>query len=76
MAEGSLSFDIVSFDEKPWYEIDNLADLAQAERLFSHDEEVASTVMHSPLGVHNRKKINVARSDRDRSGGIDVASRL
>ena len=35
IAAGSLSFKIVSFDSKPWYEIDTIEDLAKAEKLFS-----------------------------------------
>ncbi len=34
IADGSLSFDMISFDSKPWYEIDNIEDLAKAEKLF------------------------------------------
>ncbi len=30
----SLSFDSVSFDHEPWYEIDTIHDLAEAEKLF------------------------------------------
>ncbi len=30
----SLSFDSVSFDHKPWYEIDDMKDLVKAELLF------------------------------------------
>ncbi len=30
----SLAFDSVSFDHKPWYEIDNIKDLAKAEIMF------------------------------------------
>jgi choline kinase len=37
IADGSLTFKIVSFDGKPWYEIDTLEDLAEAEKLFSSD---------------------------------------
>ncbi len=37
-ADGSLSFESVSFDGKPWYEIDTLADLVIAEKLFSSDD--------------------------------------
>jgi choline kinase len=33
LAGGSLSFDSVSFDSKPWYEIDTIEDLAKAEQL-------------------------------------------
>lgn len=34
VADGSLCFQAVSFDYKPWYEIDTVADLAEAEKLF------------------------------------------
>ena len=30
----SLAFESVSFDSEPWYEIDTLGDLAEAEKLF------------------------------------------
>ncbi len=33
----SLTFDSVSFDHKPWYEIDNMKDLADAELLFPEE---------------------------------------
>ena len=33
----SLAFDSVSFDHKPWYEIDTLKDLAKAELLFPRE---------------------------------------
>jgi len=34
VADKSLSFESVSFDHKPWYEIDTIQDLAKAELLF------------------------------------------
>jgi len=34
VADKSLSFESVSFDHKPWYEIDTIHDLAEAEKLF------------------------------------------
>jgi len=34
IADGSLSFDMVSFDGKPWHEIDTIKDLTKAEKLF------------------------------------------
>jgi choline kinase len=34
VAQRRLSFEAVSFDNKPWYEVDTLEDLASAERLF------------------------------------------
>jgi NDP-sugar pyrophosphorylase family protein len=38
IADGSLSLEFVSFDRKPWYEIDTVEDLAEAENLFLEDE--------------------------------------
>jgi len=39
VADDNLSLQAVSFDGKPWYEIDTIADLAAAERLFSEDDK-------------------------------------
>ena len=45
VADGSLSFDMVSFDSKPWYEIDTIEDLAKAEKLFPlYNHTVTKTV--------------------------------
>ncbi len=35
VCDNSLSFDIVPFDSKPWYEIDTADDLRKAEKLFT-----------------------------------------
>ncbi len=37
VADGSLPFEPVFFDDGRWYEVDTLADLNEAERLFSDD---------------------------------------
>jgi NDP-sugar pyrophosphorylase family protein len=37
IVDGSLIFKAVSFDDKPWYEIDTIVDLAKAEKLFMPD---------------------------------------
>jgi CTP:phosphocholine cytidylyltransferase-like protein len=34
IANKTMSLESVSFDAKPWYEIDNIKDLAEAEKLF------------------------------------------
>ena len=49
IADGSLNFSNVSFDSKPWYEIDTLSDLKKAEKLFSSDtyKPVATSRMSS-----------------------------
>ena len=44
VADKSLSFESVSFDHKPWYEIDTMNDLAEAELLFP--KELKNVVMH------------------------------
>jgi choline kinase len=33
----SITFESVSFDHKPWYEIDTIQDLAEAEKLFTNE---------------------------------------
>jgi len=38
VADDSLCLQTVSFDAMPWYEIDTIADLAEAERLFPEDK--------------------------------------
>ena len=38
VADGSLSLKMVSFDDKPWYEIDTIEDLAKAKKLFPADK--------------------------------------
>jgi hypothetical protein len=37
VTDGSLSFEPVFFDDGRWYEVDTLADLQEAERLFPKD---------------------------------------
>ena len=37
VADGSLSLQTVSFDGKPWYEIDTIEDIAEAEEMFLTD---------------------------------------
>ena len=52
VADGNLSLQTVSFDGKPWYEIDTIEDLAAAEEIFLTDRYKtaipANTVMHAP----------------------------
>ncbi len=52
IADGSLSLQAVSFDGKPWYEIDTIEDLVEAEELFSIDRYPVSTpanmTIHAP----------------------------
>ncbi len=52
VADGSLSLQTVLFDNKPWYEIDTIEDLAAAEKMFLTDRYKTATpanlVMHTP----------------------------
>jgi len=43
VADGSLSLQTVSFDGKPWYEIDTIEDLAKAEEIFLADRHKTVT---------------------------------
>jgi len=59
IADGSLSFEIVSFDGKPWYEIDTIEDLAKAEELFLPDNYTTpKTVTLSHPNIFNMELIN------------------
>lgn len=59
VAEGNLSFKSVSFDGKPWYEIDTMKDLAKAEKLFSSDKYTTSkTVVLSQLDMIGMPLVN------------------
>jgi len=51
LAEGSLSFEKISFDHKPWYEIDNLIDLAEAEKLFDQETHRIQKPKKNPIRV-------------------------
>jgi choline kinase len=48
VADGSLAFDAVFFDADRWYEIDTLADLDEAEKLFSRP---LLAPIRSPLAI-------------------------
>ena len=45
VADGSLTFEPVFFDENQWYEVDSVEDLAGAERIFPRLPQ-ATTVLH------------------------------
>jgi len=63
IADGSLSFKIVSFDGKPWYEIDTIEDLAKAEELFSSNNcTTTKTVTLSHPNIFNMQLINAGTS--------------
>ncbi|MBC2694402.1 MAG: phosphocholine cytidylyltransferase family protein [Desulfobacteraceae bacterium] len=73
IADGSLSFKIVSFDGKPWYEIDTIEDLAEAEKLFSSDNYTTTKVVAlSQLDFFNMELINAVTSPREATGILNV----
>ncbi len=47
--EGALSFQKVSFEDKPWYEIDTIEDLKEAEKLFPEKQPVVSGKLNIPF---------------------------
>lgn len=50
--EGVLSFQKVSFEDKPWYEIDTIADLREAEKLFPSIQSDVADKPEIPLPQH------------------------
>ena len=63
IADGSLSFKIVSFDGKPWYEIDTIEDLAKAAELFLPNNYMTTkTVTLSHPNIFNMQLINAGIS--------------
>ncbi len=76
VADSCLSLQAVYFDSKPWYEIDTIADLAKAEKLFSADRHKTtipynvtpdtsgiSRQLFQQSGGREKKKATVSLSD-------------
>ena len=73
IADGSLSFKIVSFDGNPWYEIDTIEDLAKAEKLFSSDNYTTTkTIALSHPDFLKMELINAVTSSRETTGILNV----
>ncbi|MGB5443750.1 MAG: phosphocholine cytidylyltransferase family protein [Gammaproteobacteria bacterium] len=66
VADGSLKFDAVFFDEHKWYEIDTVLDLNQAELMFPGTPLVASAVYRtgSQQNIHTGEDKRIPASDR------------
>ena len=74
IADGSLFFKIVSFDGKPWYEIDTIEDLAEAEKLFSSDNYTCTEIVTlSQPDFFNIPLINAVTSPQEATGILNVA---
>ncbi|NOY51244.1 MAG: phosphocholine cytidylyltransferase family protein [Chlorobi bacterium] len=73
IADGNLSFKIVSFDGKPWYEIDTIEDLAEAEKLFPPDNYTTTeTVTILEPDISNMQLINAVTSPPRATGILTV----
>jgi len=73
IADGSLSFKIVSFDGKPWCEIDTIEDLAKAEELFLPDNYTTTkTVTFSHPNIFNMELINAGTAYCETTGILNV----
>ncbi len=73
IADGSLSFRTVSFDDKPWYEIDTIEDLAEAEKLFpSDDYTTTKTATLSRSDIFDMQLINAETSLQETTEILNV----
>ncbi len=73
IADGSISFKSISFDGKPWYEIDTIDDLAKAEKLFSPDSyRITKTLTHSQPDSLDMQLINAAIPTQETAGRLSV----
>jgi choline kinase len=74
IADGSLSFENVSFDGKPWYEIDTIEDLAEAEKLFlSGNYMVAKNNTLPRPDILNLKLVNSIIAPQRPTGILNAA---
>jgi len=73
VADGSLSLQTVSFDNKPWHEIDTVVDLAKAERIFTADRyEITAPcdITLQTVGISRR----ISQRSRDREMDLGTIS--
>jgi len=73
-SDNSLSLQTVSFDGKPWYEIDTLEDLALAEKLFpSHIPAIIKNTQKIKQKVFTDQILNSVISARKQPGALNVS---
>jgi NDP-sugar pyrophosphorylase family protein len=72
VAQRRLSFEAVSFDGKPWYEVDTLEDLASAEQLFPSKSREERSFYN--LGVNNFIHAHLPARELSLKGRIHAAS--
>ncbi|MCD6293241.1 MAG: phosphocholine cytidylyltransferase family protein [Deltaproteobacteria bacterium] len=77
IADGSLFFENVSFDGKPWYEIDTIEDLAEAEKLFFTDDyTITKTKTLTHPDFLNIKSINSIIPLQETTGILNATKSL
>jgi NDP-sugar pyrophosphorylase family protein len=77
IVDGSLIFEIVSFDGKPWYEIDTIEDLAKAEKLFlAGNYTTTETPTLSQPYVLDMQLGNAVTSSHKTTGILNVTKQL
>lgn len=73
VVDSSLFFESVSFDEGPWYEIDTVEDLAEAEMLFSSDNySVTSAFSFSQPDLF----VNAVISPMEEKGALHATKKI
>lgn len=72
---GSLSIKIISFDGKPWYEIDTVSDLSKAEIAFLPNKKlIAKVVVHNHSNILKTKLLKAAVPANKRLAVLNVKS--
>ena len=66
VTDSCLSLQAVYFDSKPWYEIDTITDLAEAEKLFTSDRNEAT----APYNITRDNSV-ISRHFFQQSGGME-----
>ncbi len=73
-SDNSLILKSVSFDGKPWYEIDTLEDLALAEKIFpSPAHQAATTAIQTKPNIFYKQLLNTVLSPRKSAGALNVS---
>jgi len=73
-SDNSLILKSVSFDGKPWYEIDTLEDLALAEKIFpSPAHKAAKTAIQTKPNIFYKQLFNTVLSPRKSAGALNVS---
>jgi len=76
IADGSLHLEIVSFDDKPWYEIDTIDDLAEAEKLFSSNNHRSRKVLPISKPTFDMPIIECITAPLKAPGTLSVTKKL